>query len=335
MALTEQAGVLPRSVELMFDHLHLQFGAEFAARMSYLEIYNEELCDLLAEEGGQRLLGLYDDTKGGLTVDNLLEVPVRSTEETLTYMAMAVKRRKVAETQMNKMSSRSHTIFTLQIHVKDAQEGDVVRIGKLNLVDLAGSECIGRSGAEKMRAKEAGMINQSLLTLGRVITALVDHTGHIPYRDSKLTRLLQDTLGGPTKTCIVATVSPSSLNIEETLSTLDYAHRAKNIQNTPQVNQKVTKKVMIRGLNVEIEKLQGQLQAAKEKSGVRLAYSEYMELQARAEGQEAELGQLEERLHVLRSQRDSIHGLFAETTVALQTELAEHARTRAAAATAE
>ena len=93
--------------------------------MSYLEIYNEELCDLLAEEGESKPLRLYDDTKGGLTVDNLLEVPVRSTKETLTHMAMAVKRRKVAETQMNKMSSRSHTIFTLQIHVKDAQEGDL------------------------------------------------------------------------------------------------------------------------------------------------------------------------------------------------------------------
>jgi kinesin family protein 11 len=249
-------------------------------------------------------------------------------------MAMAVKRRKVAETQMNKMSSRSHTIFTLQIHVKDAQEGDVVRIGKLNLVDLAGSECIGRSGAEKMRAKEAGMINQSLLTLGRVITALVDHTGHIPYRDSKLTRLLQDTLGGHTKTCIIATVSPSSLNVEETLSTLDYAHRAKSIQNTPQVNQKVTPRVMIRGLTTAIGRLQDQLHAAREKSGVRMEVQEYRELQAQTEGQEAEVAQLEERLEVLRKQRTAVEALLAEISGEYAAEQASLEATRVEGAAA-
>ncbi len=97
------------------------------------------------------------------------------------------------------------------------------------------SECVGRSGAKNDRAREAGSINQSLLTLGRVITALVDHHGHIPYRDSKLTRILQESLGGRAKTCIIATLSPSNLCVEESLSTLDYAHRAKNIKNRPEV----------------------------------------------------------------------------------------------------
>eukprot|EP00878_Enallax_costatus_P040692 GHUV01047041.1.p1 GENE.GHUV01047041.1~~GHUV01047041.1.p1 ORF type:complete len:122 (+),score=37.44 GHUV01047041.1:261-626(+) len=112
---------------------------------------------------------------------------------------------------------------------------DVIKIGKLNLVDLAGSENISRSGAKDGRAREAGNINQSLLTLGRVITALVEHSGHIPYRDSKLTRLLRDSLGGKTKTCIIATIAPSVQCVEETISTLDYAHRAKNIRNRPEV----------------------------------------------------------------------------------------------------
>ena len=107
---------------------------------------------------------------------------------------------------------------------------------KLNLVDLAGSEKnIGRSGAVDKRAREAGNINQSLLTLGRVITALVERTPHVPYRESKLTRILQDSLGGRTRTSIIATVSPASLNLEETLSTLEYAHRAKNILSKPEV----------------------------------------------------------------------------------------------------
>merc|ERR1719310_1197289 len=157
------------------------------------------------------------------------------------------------------------------------------------------------------------MINASLLTLGRVITALVDPSRpHVPYRDSKLTRLLQDTLGGHTKTCIFATVSPSSLNAEETLSTLDYAHRAKSIQNTPQVNQKVTPRVMIRGLTTAIGRLQDQLHAAREKSGVRMEVHDYRELQAHTEGQEAEVAQLEERLEVLRKQRTTVEALLAE-----------------------
>ena len=108
---------------------------------------------------------------------------------------------------------------------------ELVKVGKLNLVDLAGSENIGRSGAVDKRAREAGSINQSLLTLGRVITGLVDHSPHVPYRESKLTRLLQDSLGGRTKTSIIATISPALVNMEESLSTLDYAHRAKNIMN--------------------------------------------------------------------------------------------------------
>ncbi len=126
--------------------------------------------------------------------------------------------------------------------------------------DLAGSECVGRSGAKNDRAREAGSINQSLLTLGRVITALVDHHGHIPYRDSKLTRLLQESLGGKAKTCIIATLSPSHLAVEESLSTLDYAHRAKNIKNAPQVNQKMTKKTVLKEYCEEIETLRAQLQ---------------------------------------------------------------------------
>jgi kinesin family protein 11 len=105
------------------------------------------------------------------------------------------------------------------------------------------SECIGRSGAKNERAREAGSINQSLLTLGRVITSLVDHHGHVPYRDSKLTRLLQESLGGKAKTVILATLSPSQIAIEETLSTLDYAYRAKNIKNQPVVNLQVQPKV--------------------------------------------------------------------------------------------
>lgn len=125
---------------------------------------------------------------------------------------------------LGSLISRSHCIFTVTIHVKECTtEGpDLLKIGRLNLVDLAGSENIGRSGAKNERKTEAGMINKSLLTLGRVINALVEKSLHIPYRESKLTRLLQESLGGKTKTCIIATISPSLVCLDETLNTLDY-----------------------------------------------------------------------------------------------------------------
>nr|VDD53069.1 unnamed protein product [Brassica oleracea] len=118
---------------------------------------------------------------------------------------------------------------------------ELIKCGKLNLVDLAGSENIFRSGSRDGRAREAGEINKSLLTLGRVINALVEHSSHIPYRDSELTRLLQDSLGGKTKTCIIATISPSAHSLEETLSTLDYAYRARTLRTNLRQNQKLTK----------------------------------------------------------------------------------------------
>lgn len=165
-------------------------------------------------------------------------------------------------------SRRSHSIFSLTVHLKETGAGhageDLLKVGKLNLVDLAGSEAIGRSGAVDKRAREAGMINQSLLTLGRVISALVEKGSHIPYRESKLTRLLQDSLGGRTKTCIVAAVSPTKSNMEETLSTLDYAIRAKTIRNKPEVNQRMTKGALIKEYVVELERLKADLMVRNE-----------------------------------------------------------------------
>lgn len=154
----------------------------------------------------------------------------------------------------------------------------MMRIGKFNLVDLAGSEAIGRSGATDKRAREAGMINQSLLTLGRVISALVEKGSHIPYRESKLTRLLQDSLGGRTKTCIVATVSPTRSNLEETLSTLDYAIRAKSIRNRPEVNAHLTKAGLLKEYMGDIDRLKGELMAAREKNGIYIPEEQWKEM---------------------------------------------------------
>ncbi|KAE9465600.1 hypothetical protein C3L33_02492, partial [Rhododendron williamsianum] len=265
------------------------------------ELYNEEITDLLAPEEISRVpvedrqkkqLPLMEDGKGGVLVRGLEEEIVTSANEIFTLLERGSAKRRTAETLLNKQSSRSHSLFSITIHIKEATpEGEeLIKCGKLNLVDLAGSENISRSGAREAttspliaigadwtkyvmipfylclwlnmsyyvtqgRAREAGEINKSLLTLGRVINALVEHLGHIPYRDSKLTRLLRDSLGGRTKTCIIATVSPAVHCLEETLSTLDYAHRAKNIRNKPEVNQKMMKSTLIKDLYGEIERL--------------------------------------------------------------------------------
>lgn len=290
--LSGDAGIIPRAVQHIFTALENQ-GTEYSVRVSYLEIYNEELNDLLNDD--KQALRIFEDSaaKKGLSVDRLEEIPVNNPQDIFNILSIAVKKRRTAETNLNRQSSRSHCIFSVMIHMKETNlDGeDVIKIGKLNLVDLAGSENIQRSGANavKDRAKEAGMINQSLLTLGRVINALVEHSSYVPYRDSKLTRLLQDSLGGRTKTCIMATISPSSLCLEETLSTLDYAFRAKNIRNRPEVNQKMTKRVMIRELNQEIEKLKVELQASREKTGVFLPLERFNEMERRINCQSTEL----------------------------------------------
>lgn len=230
--------------------------------MTFLELYNEEITDLLSKDditvpSERKRLQLMEDSKGQVTVRGLEEVTVTNSEEIFKVIEDGTARRKTAETMLNKQSSRSHSVFSITIHIKESTSDgeELIKCGKLNLVDLAGSENISRSGTRESRAREAGEINKSLLTLGRVITALVERGSHVPYRDSKLTRLLRDALGGRSKTCIIATISPSLHHLEETLSTLDYAHRAKNIRNKPEVNQKMTKSAHIKELVAEIERL--------------------------------------------------------------------------------
>ncbi|KAH7685570.1 Plus-end-directed kinesin ATPase protein [Dioscorea alata] len=283
--LPPDAGVIPRAVKQIFDTLESQ-NAEYSVKVTFLELYNEEITDLLApeelskialEEKQKKPLPLMEDGKGGVLVRGLEEEIVTSADEIFSLLERGSAKRRTAETLLNKQSSRSHSLFSITIHIKEATpEGEeLIKCGKLNLVDLAGSENISRSGAREGRAREAGEINKSLLTLGRVITALVEHLGHIPYRDSKLTRLLRDSLGGRTKTCIIATVSPSVHCLEETLSTLDYAHRAKNIKNRPEVNQKMMKSTLIKDLYGEIDRLKAEVYAAREKVGVYIPKERY------------------------------------------------------------
>ncbi|ORX90444.1 kinesin-domain-containing protein [Basidiobolus meristosporus CBS 931.73] len=324
---TEEAGIIPRTLFNLFDRLEKE-KAEFSVRLSFVELYNEELKDLLGPDDDSKKLRIFEDSskKGTVVIQGLEEIHANNAMEGISLLQRGSLRRKIAATNDNDKSSRSHSVFTITVHRKQSVLGgeDLLTVGKLNLVDLAGSENIGRSGAENKRAREAGMINQSLLTLGRVINSLVERSPHIPYRESKLTRLLQDSLGGRTKTCIIATISPAKSNIDETLSTLEYANKAKNIKNKPQANQRMSKKALIKEYITEIERLKSELMAAREKEGVYLPMDGYQSLldenQSRAD-QIVELNKhaesIQEQLASLTQEFQQKMNILAETKTRL------------------
>ncbi|XP_037950330.1 kinesin-like protein Klp61F [Teleopsis dalmanni] len=256
----------------------------------------------------KKISGFFDDStkKGSVIIQGLEEIPVHSKDDVYKLLEKGKERRKTATTLMNAQSSRSHTVFSILVHIREngIDGEEMLKIGKLNLVDLAGSENVSKAGNEKgIRVRETVNINQSLLTLGRVITALVERTPHVPYRESKLTRLLQESLGGRTKTSIIATISPGHKDIEETLSTLEYAHRAKNIQNKPEVNQKLTKRTVLKEYTEEIDKLKRDLMAARDKNGIYLAEETYNEMTLKMDSQHRELN---EKMLLLKALKDEL-----------------------------
>ncbi|XP_035792207.1 kinesin-like protein Klp61F [Anopheles albimanus] len=308
-------GIIPRAVNHLFDELRLT-ELEFSMRISYLELYNEELCDLLSTDDTVKIR-IFDDVqkKGSVIVQGLEEIPVHSKDDVYKLLTKGQERRKTASTLMNAQSSRSHTIFSIIVHIKEngIDGEEMVKIGKLNLVDLAGSENISKAGNEKgIRTRETVNINQSLLTLGRVITALVEKTPHIPYRESKLTRLLQESLGGRTKTSIIATISPGHKDFEETLSTLEYAHRAKNIQNKPEANQKLSKKTVIKEYTEEIDRLKRDLMAARDKNGIYLAEETYNEMVYKSEAATKELNDKSALIKAMKDELAKKESIFRE-----------------------
>ncbi|XP_017063532.1 kinesin-like protein Klp61F [Drosophila eugracilis] len=313
-------GIIPRAVSHLFDELRLM-EVEYTMRISYLELYNEELCDLLSTDDTTKIR-IFDDSakKGSVIIQGLEEIPVHGKDDVYKLLEKGKERRKTATTLMNAQSSRSHTVFSIVVHIREnGIEGeDMLKIGKLNLVDLAGSENVSKAGNEKgIRVRETVNINQSLLTLGRVITALVDRAPHVPYRESKLTRLLQESLGGRTKTSIIATISPGHKDIEETLSTLEYAHRAKNIQNKPEVNQKLTKKTVLKEYTEEIDKLKRDLMAARDKNGIYLAEETYGEITLKLDSQNRELNEKMLLLKALKDELQNKEKIFSEVSMSL------------------
>ncbi|MCJ1245237.1 kinesin motor protein cin8 [Trapelia coarctata] len=317
--LSDSAGIIPRVLYSLFAKLEAD-DVESSVKCSFIELYNEELRDLLALDDNTKLKMFEDGQKKGHSatiVQGMEESHIKSATAGIKLLQNGSHKRQVAATKCNDLSSRSHTVFTITVYIKKtAEDGqDFVSAGKLNLVDLAGSENIQRSGAENKRAAEAGLINKSLLTLGRVINALVDKGSHIPYRESKLTRLLQDSLGGRTKTCIIATVSPAKSNLEETISTLDYAFRAKNIRNKPQINQMLSKKTLLREFTTEIEKLKSELIATRQRNGVYLSNENYEEITVESESRRILSEEQKARIETMEANlRNKVQELFSLTT---------------------
>ncbi|CAH1099428.1 unnamed protein product [Psylliodes chrysocephalus] len=253
----DHQGIIPN----IFSHIFAQITLakndySYAVTVTYLEIYNEEIRDLLSETP-ERKLTLRERPKLGVYITDLLGFTVNSLEAVTEILMKGNKNRATSSTKLNDISSRSHAIFTILVETKNNLTGKRT-FGKINLVDLAGSERVNKTQATGDRLREAGKINLSLSVLGNVISALVDgKASHIPYRNSKLTRLLQDSLGGNSLTAMIALVSPRFQDCEESLYTLMYADRVKHIQNHVSIN--VETKSIIETFEAKIQSLKEEL----------------------------------------------------------------------------
>ncbi|XP_055542710.1 kinesin-like protein KIF3A [Wyeomyia smithii] len=263
-------GIIPNTFAHIFGHIARgKENQKFLVRVSYMEIYNEEVRDLLGKEINKSL-EVKERADIGVFVKDLSGYVVHNADDLDNIMKMGNKNRVVGATKMNSESSRSHAIFSITIESSETDEvgKQLVRMGKLQLVDLAGSERQSKTQSSGLRLKEATKINLSLSVLGNVISALVDgKSTHIPYRNSKLTRLLQDSLGGNSKTVMCASISPADSNYVETISTLRYACRAKNIQNMAHINDE-PKDALLRHFQEEIKELKRQLEEGVFMNGI-------------------------------------------------------------------
>ena len=250
----ELKGIIPNAFSHIFGFIKTEGESKkFLVRCSFVEIYNEEVRDLL--NNSNKKLDIREDPKKGTIVKDLTYVTLKDTDDIQRCLDKGNKNRHVGATSMNDQSSRSHSLFTVYL---ETEENGKIRSGKLNLVDLAGSERVGKTNATGQTFDEGKKINLSLTALGSVIDALSFNRKHIPYKDSKLTRLLADSLGGNTKTVMFANISPASYNYDETIGTLRYASRAKLIKNAPKINED-PKDALLRQYEEEIKALKEQL----------------------------------------------------------------------------
>ncbi|XP_077862276.1 kinesin-like protein KIF27 [Saccoglossus kowalevskii] len=287
----EEIGIVPRALKQMYEMIEENHNKDFTIRVSYIEIYKEELKDLLDIETNSKDLAIREDDKGNTVLVGIKEVECDSVDEVMNCLDTGSANRHTGTTNMNEHSSRSHSVFTVMIEQRwqgstscvppkteeeeiedvdtDSEEENTTTThfmsAKFHFVDLAGSERAHRTGNIGERFKESIHINSGLLALGNVISALGDtkkKISHIPYRDSKITRILKDSLGGNANTVMIACISPSTVSFDETLNALKYANRARNIKNMPIVNRD-KQSIKFEAMQSEIQALREQLQRQK------------------------------------------------------------------------
>ncbi|XP_044019738.1 chromosome-associated kinesin KIF4 [Aphidius gifuensis] len=293
-------GVIPRAVSDIFKTISLKTDWKYKVTVSFIELYQEQVYDLLSEKTRKESIldireEIKDETKG-IKVVGLSEIEVKNVDDTFKCLSQGSAGRATGATNMNNQSSRSHAIFTITVYQQKIDDNDTAMTSKFQLVDLAGSERSKKTGATGERFKEGVNINKGLLALGNVISALGDNnsSAFIGYRDSKLTRLLQDSLGGNSMTLMIACVSPADYNIEETLSTLRYADRAKKIKNKPIINQD-PRTAEINRLKELVKQLQ--LSALGKNSGILSCPPEHSCLSEKNRTLQKKLRELSEQLH--------------------------------------
>jgi kinesin family protein 5 len=265
----EAKGIIPRIVEQIFDRIMKSDSSiEFMVKVGYMEIYMEKIRDLLVPHNDN--LPIHEDKQRGVYVKGLHEFYVGSIDEVYMMLDKGGQARAVAATNMNQESSRSHAIFVIEVTQKN--ESGSARSGRLFLVDLAGSEKVGKTGASGQTLEEAKKINKSLSSLGNVINALTDaKSTHIPYRDSKLTRILQESLGGNSRTTLIVNCSPSSYNDAETISTLRFGERAKTIKQKAKINEELSPaqlKAMLKKAQSQVDTFESYIKSLESEVGV-------------------------------------------------------------------
>lgn len=303
------AGLIVRTIDSLFNELS-EMDRKYHVNISYLELCNEQFFDLIALNDDGNNIKLYEDSnKGTVRLTGVTPAQVTSKEEVFRILERGALHRKSVGTHVEGELSRSHSILMIKVCIKESAAEEIgiseglVRIGYLNLVDLADSNPISKACGVDKYMRQATTSNQSLLQLGRVITALAEGAPHVPYRASKLTRILQDSLGGQTKTSIISTVSPSASNLEDTLNTLKYSASARNIVNRPIVNKHTNIKYLFKVLCEDIQKLTWDLEATLEKSGVFVTDESYREICEKTDEQNREY---KEKLKIISSLKTQI-----------------------------
>lgn len=257
-------GIIPRTISQIFHEIQSKVEQAYTVRVSYVEIYNELLYDLLSsvppsEQSGN--ITIQDDSRGGINVKGLSLNLCNTEEEALNFLFEGETNRTIAEHKLNKGSTRSHCIFTIHLESRSRVESsEKVVFSKLNLVDLAGSERTKKTGSEGLTLTEANYINKSLSYLEQVVIALGDKVrDHIPYRQSKLTHILKDSIGGNSKTLMISNVWPEPDHIEETISTLKFATRMMRVSNEAIINIQLDPSQLIKRYEKEIRDLKQEL----------------------------------------------------------------------------